>query len=160
MAAMGNTQVGYFTPDYTAYQQSLGLFVRITPSPLLHKDANEGKSWLFVTKYLFFSTKQTHLNETMVSTTYSAIMPSEEFKFQAVGRGLGAVLWSNPANPTGQSLEGNELEEYVEISRDLNLALIADEFYSHYYYDGDALDPEDGGADDDSNWPKTVSSAA
>jgi aspartate/methionine/tyrosine aminotransferase len=34
-----------------------------------------------------------------------------------------------------------------------------DEFYSHYYYDGDAVDPEDGGADDDSNWPKTVSSA-
>lgn len=43
MAAMGNTQVGYFTPDYTAYQQSLGLFVRITPSPLLHMNPNEGE---------------------------------------------------------------------------------------------------------------------
>lgn len=87
-------------------------------------------------------------------------MPSEEFKFQAIGRGLGAVLWSNPANPTGQSLEGEELDAYVKIARELNLALIADEFYSHYYYDGDAVDPEDGGVDDDSNWPKTVSSAA
>jgi aspartate/methionine/tyrosine aminotransferase len=48
MAAMGNTQVGYFTPDYTAYQQSLGLFVRITPSPLLHKDANEGMLSFFM----------------------------------------------------------------------------------------------------------------
>ena len=43
MAALGNTQVGYFTPDYTAYQQSLGLFVRITPSPLLHMNPNEGE---------------------------------------------------------------------------------------------------------------------
>eukprot|EP00804_Cyclotella_cryptica_P022017 CCRYP_000936-RA/>CCRYP_000936-RA protein AED:0.04 eAED:0.04 QI:100/1/1/1/0.85/0.75/8/3698/492 len=130
MAALGSTQVGYFTPDYTAYQQALGLFVRITPSPLLHKNADE------------------------------ALMPSDDFKFQATGRGLGAMLWSNPANPTGMSLEGTELDAYVKIARDLNLALIADEFYSHYYYDGDAVDPVNGGADDDSNWPKTVSSAA
>lgn len=34
-----------------------------------------------------------------------------------------------------------------------------DEFYSHYYYDGETVSPEDGGADDDSNWPKTASSA-
>jgi aspartate/methionine/tyrosine aminotransferase len=87
-------------------------------------------------------------------------MPSEDFKFQVIGRGLGAMLWSNPANPTGMSLEGTELDAYVKIARELNLALIADEFYSHYYYDGDAVDPVDGGADDDSNWPKTVSSAA
>jgi aspartate/methionine/tyrosine aminotransferase len=112
-------------------------------------------------------------------------MPSDEFKFQAVGRGLGAMLWSNPANPTGMpvliqlkliclqvnaphtifaaigmSLEGEELKAYIKIARELNLGLIADEFYSHYYYDGDAVDPENGGADDDSNWPKTVSSAA
>jgi len=40
------------------------------------------------------------------------------------------------------------------------LALIADEFYSHYYYDGDAVDPADGGVDDETNWPKTVSSAS
>jgi len=78
----------------------------------------------------------------------------------AGGRGLGAVLLSNPANPTGQSLEGEELENYVKIARELNLALLADEFYSHYYYDGEAVDPKDGGADDDTNWPKTVSSAA
>jgi aspartate/methionine/tyrosine aminotransferase len=37
--------------------------------------------------------------------------------------------------------------------------MIMDEFYSHYYYDGDTIDPQDGGADDDSNWPKTVSSS-
>jgi len=130
MAALGDIQVGYFTPDYTAYQQALGLFMRISPSPLLHRNVHE------------------------------ALMSSEEFEFEAGGRGLGAMLLSNPANPTGQSLEGDELEAYVKISRDLNCCLLMDEFYSHYYYDGEAVSPEDGGADDDSNWLKTVSSAS
>ena len=87
-------------------------------------------------------------------------MSSDEFRFEAVGRGLGAMLLSNPANPTGQSLEGEELKKYVEIAREQNIALLMDEFYSHYYYDGDAVDPQDGGADDNTNWPKTVSSAS
>ena len=103
MAALGQIQVGYFTPDYTAYQQALGLFMRISPSPLLHRNVHE------------------------------AIMSSEDFRFEAGGRGLGAVLLSNPANPTGQSLEGEELENYVKIARELGLALLMDEFYSHYY---------------------------
>ena len=89
MAALGSIQVGYFTPDYTAYQQALGLFMRISPAPLLHREVHE------------------------------ALMPSEEFRFQAGGRGLGAMLLSNPANPTGQSLEGEELEKYVKIAKDL-----------------------------------------
>lgn len=41
MAIMGNTQVGFFNPDYTAYEQALGLFIRITPSVFLHRDTNE-----------------------------------------------------------------------------------------------------------------------
>jgi len=130
MAVMGSTQVGYFNPDYTAYEQALGLFQRITPSVYLHRDVNE------------------------------ALMPPDEFEFQTVGRGIGAVLLSNPANPTGQSIEGDNLKEYVRIARDHNVAIIMDEFYSHYYYDGDGVAPADGGADDDSNWPKSVSSAA
>jgi aspartate/methionine/tyrosine aminotransferase len=130
MAVLGNVQVGYFTPDYTAYEQALGLFLRISPSPLLHQDVNE------------------------------ALMSPEDFEFQCTGRGVGAILMSNPANPTGQSVEGDNLKRYVEIARNQETALIMDEFYSHYYYDGDAVDPADGGVDDDANWPKTVSSAA
>jgi aspartate/methionine/tyrosine aminotransferase len=129
MAVMSMTQVGFFNPDYTAYEQALGLFLRVSPSPLVHRDMNE------------------------------AIMPPEDFEFQCVGRGLGAVLFSNPANPTGQSLEGESLQQYVQTARNRDVALIMDEFYSHYYYDGDTIDPKDGGVDDDSNWPKTVSSA-
>mmetsp|Transcript_7711 Transcript_7711/g.10213 ORF Transcript_7711/g.10213 Transcript_7711/m.10213 type:complete len:333 (-) Transcript_7711:78-1076(-) len=130
MAALGNTQVGYFCPDYTAYEQALGLFLRINPNALLHRDVNE------------------------------ALMSPEEFEFQAGRSGMGTVLLSNPANPTGQSIEGKNLEEYVRIARDHETCIIMDEFYSHYYYDGTNVDPADGGADDNSNWPKTVSSAA
>jgi len=87
-------------------------------------------------------------------------MPADEFEFQIRGRGVGAVLMSNPCNPTGQSIEGKALAEYVRVARDNGATVIMDEFYSHYYYDGTNVDPVDGGADDDSNWPKTVSSAA
>jgi len=130
MAVLGNVNIGYFTPDYTAYEQCLGLFLRISPSPLLHRDVND------------------------------ALMDPKEFEFQVKGAGLGSVLLSNPANPTGQSIEGEKLRQYVDISRRTQSAIIMDEFYSHYYYDGEAVDPADGGVDDNSNWPKTVSSAS
>lgn len=130
MAALATTQVGYFIPDYTAYEQALGLFLRVSPCPLLHRDVNE------------------------------AMMPPEEFDFQINGAGIGAMLMSNPANPTGQSIEGEHLKGYVKVARQSGSAIIMDEFYSHYYYDGEAVDPQDGGADDDTNWPKTVSSAS
>jgi len=129
MAVLGEVNIGYFNPDYTAYEQSLGLFTRISPSPLLHRDVN------------------------------SALMDPNEFEFQCQGAGLGSVLLSNPTNPTGQSIEGEDLKKYVNIAREQETAIIMDEFYSHYYYDGDAVDPVDGGVDDNSNWPKTVSSA-
>jgi len=129
MAVLGDVNIGYFTPDYTAYEQCLGLFMRTSPSPLLHRDVND------------------------------ALMDPDEFEFQCKGAGLGSVLLSNPANPTGQSIEGENLRRYVDIAREQGTAIIMDEFYSHYYYDGEAVDPADGGVDDNSNWPKTVSCA-
>jgi aspartate/methionine/tyrosine aminotransferase len=124
MAVLGQIQVGYFVPDYTAYEQCLSLFQRINPTQFVHRDINE------------------------------ACMPAEEFEFQTVGRGVGAVLMSNPSNPTGQSVEGELLRQYVEIARENGTVLMMDEFYSHYYYDGKDQDEAEEGA-----WPKTVSSA-
>ena len=56
-----------------------------------------------------------------------------------MSRGLGAVLLSNPNNPTGQAIQGDELRRYVEVGRQFRCALIFDEFYSHYLYDDLAL---------------------
>ena len=127
MAILAQCQVGFFSPDYTAYEQALGLFQRITPSVFLHRDVN------------------------------APTMSPEEFQFEAVGRGIGAVLLSNPANPTGQSIEGDALREYVDIARKHEVALIMDEFYSHYSSAGPDRSDD---VDDETDWPKTVSSAA
>jgi aspartate/methionine/tyrosine aminotransferase len=100
MAVLGNIQIGYFTPDYIAYEQVLGLFIRVSPSPMLHRNINE------------------------------AYIEPSEFEFQVSGHGAGAVLMSNPTNPTGQSLEGEDLKRYVEIAREYETVIIMDEFYS------------------------------
>ena len=94
MAILGTCQVGFFSPDYTAYEQALGLFLRVSPSPLLHRNINE------------------------------AVMNVEDFNFECRGRGLGAVLLSNPANPTGQSIEGDRLKEYVEVARSSHTSIM------------------------------------
>jgi len=53
-----------------------------------------------------------------------ALMPPDEFRFQVRGRGLGAVLVSNPGNPTGQSIEGRTLEEYVNVARETETSIM------------------------------------
>ncbi len=56
-----------------------------------------------------------------------------------MGRGLGAILLSNPCNPTGKLLRGGALRDWVSVARDLDCTLILDEFYSHYIYAGEEL---------------------
>ena len=52
------------------------------------------------------------------------------------GRGLSALLLSNPCNPTGKLLQGDELLRWVRLTRELDCALLIDEFYSHYIWSG------------------------
>ena len=59
-----------------------------------------------------------------------------------MGRGLSALLLSNPCNPTGKVLAGAELEGWVRLARELSCALLIDEFYSHYMW---RETPEAGG---------------
>jgi aspartate/methionine/tyrosine aminotransferase len=56
-----------------------------------------------------------------------------------LGRGLAAILASNPANPTGKVIGGSDLAEWVAVGRDLDCALIFDEFYSHYIWRPDLV---------------------
>lgn len=58
----------------------------------------------------------------------------ERLEFEIVSRGLGAILLSNPVNPTGQAVAGENLEGWLKGARKLNCTLIFDEFYSHYFY--------------------------
>jgi aspartate/methionine/tyrosine aminotransferase len=49
---------------------------------------------------------------------------------------LGALLISNPCNPTGAVVSGDDLRGWVEMSRRRGCTLLMDEFYSHYHYTG------------------------
>src|SRR5205807_498778 len=41
---------------------------------------------------------------------------------------------SNPCNPTGKLVSGDDLAAWVRAARELDCALLIDEFYSHYIY--------------------------
>jgi len=103
-AALGAINVGHFLPDYTAYEELLDIFRSFTAIPALLEPE---------TGYAF---------------------DAAALKREIEGRGLGAVLVSNPANPTGKVLAGDALAAWVATARKLDCALIMDEFYSHYVW--------------------------
>ena len=63
----------------------------------------------------------------------------EKLSQQIDDLGLSALMLSNPHNPTGQVIHGEELKQLVEISRKKGITLVLDEFYDQYIYQ-DGLD--------------------
>jgi aspartate/methionine/tyrosine aminotransferase len=132
-AALGNINMGHFLPDYTAYEELLSIFKAFIPIPIL-LDPDLG---------------------------YQA--PLDMVKREIQGRGLKAMLLSNPANPTGQVIDGDRLAQWVQLARNYRCSLILDEFYSHYIYNGDdgRRPTADGGPQGmDGGRPKIVSAAS
>lgn len=108
--ALGQIHLGHLLPDYTAYEELLDAFRRFVPIPILLR-REEG----------------------------FRLTPAR-FREAALGTGLGALLMSNPCNPTGQLVAGEDLRGFVDIANELGCALIVDEFYAHYIYDrGDGV---------------------
>lgn len=103
-AALGRINLGHFLPDYTAYEELLDVFGLVSPIPVLLEPE---KGYRFT---------------------------PDELRREILGRGLGAVLLSNPCNPTGRLLCDEELNGWVSASRDIDCALLIDEFYSHYIW--------------------------
>ncbi|KAI9303037.1 aminotransferase [Cunninghamella echinulata] len=106
-SVIGDVQVGYFLPEYTAYEQMLSIFKRFVPIPTPLDEES---------KY--------HIDPATV-------------RKEIAGRGLGVIVASNPRNPTGQVIEGDELKDLVQIGRDCHATLVMDEFYSSYIYTHD-----------------------
>jgi len=106
-AAIGPVHVGHFLPDYTAYEELLDVFRRFTPIPIL-LDPERGYD---------FSIRQ--------------------LRREVLGRGLGGLLMSNPCNPTGKLVRDEELASWVSLARELDCAMLFDEFYSHYIWKGE-----------------------
>ncbi len=103
-SALGNINMGHFIPDYTAYEELLSVFKAFTPIPILLRAEHGYK-----------------------------ISPAD-LKEEILGRGLSALLVSNPCNPTGQLMEGKELSAWCDLARECQCSMIFDEFYSHYIY--------------------------
>jgi hypothetical protein len=108
-AAIDAVNLGHLLPDYTAYAELLETFDRMIPIPVV------------------------------VSEREGFYLSPARLRDEIVGRGLGAVLLSNPCNPTGRVVRGGELRAWVDICRELGCQLIFDEFYAHYLYDDVAL---------------------
>jgi aspartate/methionine/tyrosine aminotransferase len=106
VASLGQVNLGHFLPDYTAYEELLDLFRTFTPIPILL----EGERGYAFTV--------------------------EDLRKEVTGRGLSAILISNPCNPTGKLVQGDELRRWVELARELDCAMLMDEFYSHYVWTG------------------------
>ncbi len=104
VAALGQVNLGHFLPDYTAYEELLDIFKLFTSIPIL-LDGRSG--------YHF---------------------GLEDLEREIMGRGLSALLLSNPCNPTGKVIAGPELEGWVRLARELSCSLLIDEFYSHYVW--------------------------
>lgn len=103
-ASLGHINLGHFIPDYTAYEELLDSFKAFTAIPIL-LDGDRG--------YAF---------------------SGDDLRREILGRGLSALLLSNPCNPTGKLVDGDELSRWVAAARELDCALLIDEFYSHYIY--------------------------
>ncbi len=113
-ASMGEINLGHFIPDYTAYEELLSTFKGFVPIPIL-LDREQG---------------------------YRA--SADQLREEILGRGLSAVLCSNPSNPTGQVVSGDELASWVAVAQSCQSTFVLDEFYSHYLYDPDAPQVAEG----------------
>ncbi|KAF9789831.1 aminotransferase [Thelephora terrestris] len=49
-------------------------------------------------------------------------------------QGLAVLIASNPRNPTGQVIQGKDLQELVNLGREQHVTMVLDEFYSWYIY--------------------------
>jgi hypothetical protein len=107
-AALGSVNVGYQLPDYTAYEDMFELHLaRLHPFPIRAREED------------------------------GFLVPAARFTEAIDACGLGALVLSNPCNPTGNVLQGKELAKLVALARDRRVTLILDEFYSHFVYTDD-----------------------
>lgn len=104
-ATINNINLGHFLPDYTAYEELLSVFGGFVSIPVSYHIAHGFKPDI------------------------------SEMKKAMINMGLGAMLLSNPCNPTGQIIIGEELKQLIESAKKISCAMIFDEFYSHYLYE-------------------------
>ncbi len=101
-------RIAYKNPDYTAYEDYLyGLRNRCVLLPIRAEEKNG------------FS------------------IPPDELEGFVHQERADVFVFSNPCNPTGEVMSGQDLDRYVGMARRENCLLGSDEFYSHFIYEAD-----------------------
>lgn len=101
-------RVGYKNPDYTAYEDYLNTLRQRCVLLEIRAGEEDGFS-----------------------------VPPEKFLDFIHQEKLDAFIFSNPCNPTGEVLKGEDLQKYVQSARQENCLLGVDEFYSQFIYNED-----------------------
>ncbi|MEM1032950.1 MAG: aminotransferase class I/II-fold pyridoxal phosphate-dependent enzyme, partial [Myxococcota bacterium] len=81
-ASLGRINLGHFLPDYTAYEELLDIFRAFTAIPILLEPE---RGYTFT---------------------------PDDLRREVLGRGLGALLLSNPCNPSGKLVRGDDLRRW------------------------------------------------
>lgn len=105
-ASLDNVNLGHFLPDYTAYEELLSTFTTFNTIPI------------------------------MLSPEDGYQFTTQNLRDEIMGKGLGALLISNPCNPTGATIHGRQLKDWVNTCTELECNAIMDEFYSSYVWEG------------------------
>src|SRR5690606_38355677 len=87
-ASIGSINLGHFLPDYTAYEELLEIFRAFTAIPIL------------------------------LEPERGYTLPTAELRREITGRGISALLLSNPGNPTGKLIGGEALRGFIETARE------------------------------------------
>jgi hypothetical protein len=105
LAAVAPMKVGYQIPDYTAYQDMFELHLsRLEPVCVPALEEHGFR------------------------------IPPDRMAAAVDEHGLGAFVLSNPCNPTGGTIAGDELAQIVAMARERDMLFLLDEFYSHFIY--------------------------
>lgn len=105
IASMGKINIGYFVPDYASYEGILSSFNNVKPTPI------------FLDSDSLF--KYDH----------------EKLKKEIKQKKLKALILSNPSNPTGNVILGDDLKKLISLARREKIYLIVDEFYFNFIYE-------------------------
>ncbi len=104
-AALGRGRLGYQIPDYTAYEDMIDYHSHRVAPVLLVTHREHGFG-----------------------------LPPDTLRAAVREHSLDAYLLSNPCNPTGRLVQGDDLRSFVGIAREEDCTLVLDEFYSHFIY--------------------------
>mgnify|MGYP002640469435 CR=1 FL=1 len=115
MAALADVTVGYQLPDYTAYEDMFSTHLsRLHPHPIRTREED------------------------------GFLLTPELFERAIDDVGMSAFVVSNPCNPTGNAIAGEDLKSLLATCRERDVTMMLDEFYSHFIFQGVEGDPEGG----------------